>query len=128
VYDISYADNLLARFRSDDTLARSDKQHLVAAMDVQFVPRTGTEVDDGEIEVVAHLWRQQRLSRHGTAREQGTIRWFCRDLIGFDYLHWRILLPVFIFMSQSAGCSSRSQPVERLERLELLELMNFLLV
>jgi hypothetical protein len=56
-------------------------------MDVHFVPRTGAEIDDGKIEVVAHLWRQQRLSRHGTAREQGTIRWFHRDGFRFKYLH-----------------------------------------
>ena len=83
VHDIAHADDLLIRFRGDDTLARSDKQHLIAAMDVHFVPRTGTEIDDGKIKVVAHLRRQQRLSRHGTAREQGTIRWFCRDRVGF---------------------------------------------
>ena len=83
VHDISYADDLLARFRGDDTLAGRDKQHLIAAMGVHFVPRAGTEVDDGKIKVVAHLRRQQRLSRHGTAREQGTIRWFCWDRVGF---------------------------------------------
>jgi hypothetical protein len=54
---------------------------------VHFVSRTGTEIDDGKIEVIAHLGRQQRLSRHGTAREQGTIRWLRRDRVGFDYLH-----------------------------------------
>ncbi len=43
VHDIAHADHLLIRFRSDDTLAGSDKQHLIAAMGVQFVPRTGTE-------------------------------------------------------------------------------------
>ena len=57
VHDISHADDLLIRFRSDDTLAGSDKQHLIAAMDVHFVPRTGTEIDDAKIEVVAHLRR-----------------------------------------------------------------------
>src|SRR5438132_10377882 len=91
VRDISNADDLLARFRSDDTLAGSDKQHLIAAMDVHFVPRTGTEIDDGKIKVVAHLRRQQCLSRHGTAREQGTIRRFGGDCVGFEYLHWSIL-------------------------------------
>src|SRR6266498_5882142 len=94
VHDIAYADHLLARFRGDDTLARGDKQHLIAAVDVHFVPRTGTEVDDGKIKVVAHLRRQQRLSRHRTTCEQGTIRWFCGDRVGFDYFHWSILLPV----------------------------------
>ena len=33
-------------------LAGSDKQHLIAAMDVHLVPRTGTEVDDGKIGVL----------------------------------------------------------------------------
>ena len=57
VHDISHADDLLARFRGDDTLAGSDKQHLIAAMSVHFVPGTGTEVDDAKIKVVAHLRR-----------------------------------------------------------------------
>src|SRR6516162_9585053 len=94
VHDISYADHLLIRFGSDNTFARSDKQHLIAAMDVHFVPRTGAEIDNGKIKVVAHLRRQQRLSRHRTAREQGTIRWFRGDRVGFDYLHGSILLLV----------------------------------
>ena len=57
VHDIAHANDLLVCFRGDDTLAGSDKQHLIAAMDVHFVPRTGTEVDDGKIKVVAHLSR-----------------------------------------------------------------------
>ena len=57
VHDIAHADGLLARFRGDDTFARGDKQHLIAAMDVHLVPCTGTEIDDGKIEVVAHLRR-----------------------------------------------------------------------
>ena len=73
VHDIAYADDLLVRFRGDDALAGSDKEHLIAAMGVHFVPGTGTEVDDTQIKVVAHLRREQRLSRHGTAREQGTV-------------------------------------------------------
>ena len=55
VHDISDADDLLIRLRGDDTLAGSDKQHLIAAVDVHFVPGTGTEVDDAKIEIVAHL-------------------------------------------------------------------------
>jgi len=94
VHDVAHADDLLVRFRGDDTLAGSNKQHLIAAMDVHFVPRTSTKVDDGKIEVVATLRRQQRLSRHGTAREQGTIRWFRRDRVGFEYLHLEHLLSV----------------------------------
>ena len=87
MHDIAHADDLLVRFCGDNTLASSDEQHLIAAMDVHFVPRTGTEIDDGKIEVVAHLGRQQCLSRHGTAREQGTIRWFCGDRVGFEYFY-----------------------------------------
>src|SRR4029453_6341356 len=100
VHDIAHADDLLIRFRGDDTLAGSDKQHLIAAMDVHFVPRTCTEIDDGKIKVVAHLRRQQGLSRHTTAREQGTFRWFRGDRGGFEYLHWNILLPKSWFFIQ----------------------------
>ena len=74
MHDVSYADHLLVCFRSDDTLARSDEQHLVAAMNVHFVSGAGAEIDDTKIEIVTHVRRQQRLSRHWTAREQRTIR------------------------------------------------------
>jgi len=57
VHDISHADDLLARFRGDDTLAGSDKQHLITAVGVHLVPGTGTEIDDAKIKVVAHLRR-----------------------------------------------------------------------
>lgn len=57
VGDIAHVDNLLARFRRDDAFAGRDKQYLIAAMGVQFVPCTGSEVDDTEIEVVARLRR-----------------------------------------------------------------------
>src|SRR5262245_34040419 len=73
--------------------------------------------DDGKIEVVAHLRRQQRLSCYVTTCEQGTIRWFRRDCVGFDYLHWSTLLP-------ESSCSSRpscSNDSTRLEPLELVE-------
>src|SRR5215467_3692710 len=100
VHHISYADDLPVRFGGDDTLTRSDKQHLIAAMDVHFVPRPGTEIDDGKIEVVAHFRRQQRLSRHGASCEQGTIRWFRRDRVGFEYFHWSILLSVYRYLPQ----------------------------
>src|SRR5262245_50550678 len=93
VHDIAHADDLLVRLGSDDALSGSDKQHLIAAMDVHFVPCTNTEIDDGKIKVVAHLRRQQRLSRHGTAREQGTICWFRGNRVGFEYFHSSILLP-----------------------------------
>ena len=36
-------------------LPRGDKQHLIAAMGVHFVPGTSTEVDNDKIEIVAHL-------------------------------------------------------------------------
>jgi hypothetical protein len=116
VHDIAHTDNFLARFRSDDTFARGDKQHLIAAMGVHFVSGTSAEVDDGKIKVVATLRRQQRLSRHGTAREQGTIRWFRRNRVGFEYFHFYILLRVSISLCSSAsGCSSRTKRPERLE-------------
>jgi hypothetical protein len=85
--DISDADDFLARFRGDDALAGGNKQHLIAAMSVHFVPGAGAEIDHGKTKVFTHLRRQQRLSRHGTAREQGTIRWFRRDRVGFEYFH-----------------------------------------
>ena len=50
VHDISHADDLLIRFRGDDTLAGSDEQHLIAAMNVHFVSGTGAEIDDAKIE------------------------------------------------------------------------------
>jgi hypothetical protein len=55
MHDISDGDDLLVRVRGDDTRASSDKEHLIAAMRVHFVPGTDTEVDDGKIKVVAHL-------------------------------------------------------------------------
>ena len=73
VHDIAHADDLLVRFRGDNAFASSHKQHLITTMGVHFVPGTGCEVDDAQIKVVAHLRRDQWLSRHGTAREQGTI-------------------------------------------------------
>ena len=39
VHDIAHADDFLVRFCGDDTLAGSDKKHLIAAMDVHLVPR-----------------------------------------------------------------------------------------
>jgi hypothetical protein len=38
-------------------------------MGMHFVPGTGSEVDDAQIEIVAHFRREQRLSCHSTARE-----------------------------------------------------------
>src|SRR2546425_9291530 len=61
-------------------------------MGVHFVAGTGGEVDDAQIEVVARLRRQQRLPRHGTTREQGCVYGLSRDLVGFVYLLWSILL------------------------------------
>ena len=74
VHDIAHADDLLVRFRGDDALAGGDKEHLIATMRVHFVPGTGTEVDDAQIKVVAHVRCEQRLARHRTTREQGTVR------------------------------------------------------
>ena len=73
VHDISHPDHFLMGLRGDDAFASSHEQHLIAAMGMHFVAGTGREVDDAQIEVVAHLRREQRLSRHGTAREQGTV-------------------------------------------------------
>ena len=73
VHDISHPDYFLVGLRGDDAFASSDKQYLIAAMGVHFVPGTGTEVDNAQIEVVAHLRREQRLSCHSTAREQGSV-------------------------------------------------------
>jgi hypothetical protein len=42
-------------------------------MRVHFVPGAGRKVDDAQIEVVAHLRREQRLSCHGAPRKQGSI-------------------------------------------------------
>ena len=71
VHDVSYADDLVARFRGDNTLAGSDKQHLIAAMDVHLVARAGAEINDGKIKVIAHLGGEQRLSRHGPPVNKG---------------------------------------------------------
>ena len=73
VHDIAHLDHFLVGLRSDDAFASSDKQYLIAAMGVHFIPSTGCEVDDAQIEVVAHLRREQRLSCHSTAREQGSV-------------------------------------------------------
>ena len=100
VHDVSWGDDFLARFRGNDTFADSDKQHLIAAMDVHLVPRAGAEINNGKIKVVAHLGGEQRLSRHGAAREQGTIRRFRGDCVGFEYLHW-------ILLSVSGSCDSQ---------------------
>src|SRR3989442_8024153 len=92
MHDIAWDDDLLFRFCSNDALARGHEQHLITTMGVHFVPGPGAEVDDAQIEVVACLRRQQRLPRHGTTREQGSVHGLSRDLIGFVYLHWSILL------------------------------------
>lgn len=69
VHDIAHSNDFLVGLGGDDAFASSDKQHLIAAMRMHFVPGTGREVDDAQIEVVTHLRREQRLSGHGTARE-----------------------------------------------------------
>src|SRR5512145_530106 len=95
VHDISHPDYFLVGLGGDDAFASSDKQHLIAAMRVHFVPGTRREVDDAQIKVVAHLRREQRLACHGAAREQGSVDWLCGDLVGFEYLrHWCLLLSV----------------------------------
>src|SRR5437899_6283972 len=61
-------------------------------MSVHLVTRTRAEVDDAQIEVVARLGREQRLPRHRTAGEQGSVHGLSWDLAGFVYLHLSILL------------------------------------
>src|SRR5215831_10047756 len=92
VHDISHTNDFFFRFRGNDALTRRDKQHLIAAMDVHFVARTGGEIDDVEAEVFACLCCQQWLPCHGAACEQRTVRWFCRNPIWFEHLHSSILL------------------------------------
>src|SRR2546426_8907163 len=92
VHDIAWNDDLSLRFCGNDALARGHEQHLITAMSVHFVTRTRAEVDHAQIEVVARLRREQRLPRHWTTGEQGSVHGLSRDLAGFVYLHWIILL------------------------------------
>src|SRR6267142_576212 len=87
VHDIAWDDDLLLRVCGNDALARGHEQHLIATMSVHFVTRTRTEVDDAQIEVVARLGREQRLPRHRTTGEQGSVHGLSWDLAGFVYLH-----------------------------------------
>ena len=73
VHDIAHPDHFLVGLGGDDAFTSRHKQHLITAMGMHFVPGTGREVDDAQIEVVAHLRREQRLSGHSTAREQGSV-------------------------------------------------------
>ena len=52
VHDIAHADNLLVGFRSDDTHASRDEQHLIPAMDVHFVPRIGTKLTTARLKLL----------------------------------------------------------------------------
>src|SRR3989454_7657259 len=92
VHDIAWDDDLLLRFCGNDALAGGHEQHLITTMSVHFVTRPRAEVDDTQIEVVARLRREQRLPRHRTTGEQGSVHGLSRDLAGFVYLHWIILL------------------------------------
>src|SRR5206468_12002612 len=88
VHDIAGDDDLLPRFGGDDALAGGHEQHLITTVSVHFVTRPRAEVDDTQIEVVARLGREQRLPRHRTTGEQGSVHGLSRDLAGFVYLHW----------------------------------------
>src|SRR6266508_421180 len=87
MHDIAWDDDLLLRFCGNDALARGHEQHLITAMSVHFVTRTGAEVDNAQIEVVARLRREQRLPRHRTTGEQGGVHGLSWDLAGFMHFH-----------------------------------------
>src|SRR5439155_16847076 len=108
VHDIACDDDLLLRFCGDDALTRGHEQHLITAMSVHFVTRTRAEVDDAQIEVVARLRREQRLPRHRTTGEQGSVHGLSRDLAGFVYLHSSILLSRYRAFLVSRFCASRA--------------------
>ena len=56
------------------------------AVSVYLVTRTRAEVDDAQIEVVARLGREQRLPRHRTAGEQGSVSAPLGNLVGAVYI------------------------------------------
>jgi hypothetical protein len=85
--DVAHANNLLARFGSDDTLAGGDEEHLITAVGMHLVSSAGAEVHDGKIKILTRLGRQQRLPGYLTTREQGTIRWLGGNLLGLKYFH-----------------------------------------
>src|SRR2546426_14349 len=92
MHDIAWDNDLLLRFGGNDALARGHEQHLITTVSVHFVTRTRAEVYDAQIEVVARLRREQRLPRHRTTREQGSVHGLSWDLAGSVYLHSSILL------------------------------------
>src|SRR5882672_1143175 len=108
VHDIAGDNDLLLRFCGDDALAGGHEQHLITAVSVHFVTRPSTEVDDAQIEVVARLWREQRLPRHRTAGEQGSVHGLSRDLAGLVYFHSSILLSRYGAFLVSRFCASRA--------------------
>src|SRR4029453_10431721 len=83
-------------------------------MRVHFVPGTGAEVDDTQIEILARLRRQQRLPRHGTTGEQGSIDGLSRDFGGLVYLHWRFSSSLVIPRWPSSPMVAHGGPVSAL--------------
>src|SRR3989454_10865285 len=116
MHDIAWDDDLLLRFCGNDALARGHEQHLITTMSVHFVTRTRAEVDDAQIEVVARLRREQRLARHRTTREQGSVHGLGWDLAGFMYLHSSILLSGVRAPRFSRECTCTSMSLQRSER------------
>jgi hypothetical protein len=114
VRDISHADDFLARFRGNDALAGGNKQHLIAAMRVHFVPGACAKIDDGKVKVVAHLGRQQRLSSHGTPVNKEVVTGSAGIASGLST--FIILLPVLVLHALSPSNSnplSSSIPQQR---------------
>src|SRR6266850_8219614 len=109
VHDIAGDNDLLLRFCGDDALAGGHEQHLITAVSVHFVTRPSTEVDDAQIEVVARLGREQRLPRHRTAGEQGSVHGLSWDLAGFVDLHSSILLSGYRAFLVSRGSVPASE-------------------
>src|SRR5262245_32973452 len=87
MHDVAGDDDLLLRLRGDDAFARGHEQHLITAVRVHLVTRTRAEVDDAQIEVLARLGREQRLARHRTAGEQGSVHRLSWNLARSVYLH-----------------------------------------
>src|SRR6266478_4753878 len=83
--------------------------HLITTMSVHLVARTRAEVADAQTEVVARLRREQRLPRHRTTGEQGSVHGLSWDLAGFMHLHSSILLSGYRAFLVSRGSVPASQ-------------------
>src|SRR5206468_1269440 len=120
VHYVAGDDDLLLRFCGDDALAGGHEHHLITTVSVHFVTRPRAEVDDTQIEVVARLGREQRLPRHRTTGEQGSVHGLSWDLARFVYLHLSILLSgyrAFLVSRESIPASpsfsGAGEPAER---------------